>query len=155
MRLPSRTQGHEPDELCSRRRKVFSARGAIQCEQRPLILQTLPHHEKSAFKVECASVLLRRGGLVVRVPGCRSRGPGSIPGAGEVVGPLSCLEEKVAASVWKPEYTAVGIHRADHVTPLISAKLAVASPTKVGTVRSRTKATELLFLLETFSQEHV
>jgi hypothetical protein len=29
------------------------------------------------------------------------------------------LEEKVAASVWKAENTAVGIRHADHVTPYI------------------------------------
>ena len=51
----------------------------------------------------------------------------------------------------KQRLTAVGIHCADHVTPLYPQKLALTSPTgggrSVGIVRSRTKATELLLLL--------
>jgi hypothetical protein len=52
--------------------------------------------------------------LVVRVLGCRSRGPGSIPGAQifwEVVDLERVsihLKEKVAAPVWNTEITAVG-----------------------------------------------
>jgi hypothetical protein len=78
-------------------------------------------------------------GLVVRVLGYSSRGPGSIPGttrfSGEkkgkqVVrlewGPLSLvstteelLDRKVAGPVYKIENTAVGIRHADHVASFI------------------------------------
>jgi hypothetical protein len=71
-------------------------------------------------------------GLVVRVLGYRSGGPGSIPGTtrkkivGLEWGPLSLvntteelLERKVAAPVYKIENTAVGIRHADHVAPSI------------------------------------
>jgi hypothetical protein len=73
-------------------------------------------------------------GLVVRVPGYRSRGPGSIPGANRFsekwwvwngVHPVSWvqlrsyLKEKVTAPVQKYENTAVGICHADHVVPSI------------------------------------
>jgi hypothetical protein len=72
-------------------------------------------------------------GLVVRVLGYTSGGPGSIPGTTrekKVVvlerGPLSLvstteelLERKVAAPVYKTENTTVGIHHADHVAPSI------------------------------------
>jgi hypothetical protein len=72
-------------------------------------------------------------GLVVRVLGYRSGGPGSIPGttrkkkvAGLERGSLSLvstteelLDRKVTAPVYKPENTAVGIRHADHVAPLI------------------------------------
>jgi hypothetical protein len=69
-------------------------------------------------------------GLVVRVLGYRSGGPGSIPCTtrkkvvGLERGPLSpvntteeLLDRKVAAPVYKTENTAVGIRHADHVTP--------------------------------------
>jgi hypothetical protein len=69
-------------------------------------------------------------GLVVRVLGYRSRGPGSIPCTTKkkVVclerDPLSLvstieelLDRKVAAPVYKIENTAVGIRHADHVVP--------------------------------------
>jgi hypothetical protein len=60
------------------------------------------------------------------------------------------LKEKVAAPVYKTEFTAVGIRCADHATPLYPQKLALNSPTSgglsVGIVRSRTKATELLVI---------
>jgi hypothetical protein len=50
----------------------------------------------------------------------------------------------------KPKLTAVGIRCADHATPYIRLKLALTSPTSggrsVGTVRLRTKATELIKL---------
>jgi hypothetical protein len=101
---------------------------------------------------------------VVRVPGYRSRGPGSIPGATRFcekqwswngvhsatrVQLRSCLKEKVAVPVQKTEITVVGIHSADHVTSLYPQKLALTSPTSgchsVGIVRSRTKATEFVF----------
>jgi len=50
----------------------------------------------------------------------------------------------------KQRLTAVGIRCADHVTPFYPQKLALTSPTgggrPVGIVRSRTKATEFLFM---------
>jgi hypothetical protein len=72
-------------------------------------------------------------GLVVRVLGYRSGGPGSIPGTTRKKkvmdlerGPLSLvstteelLDRKVAAPVYKTENTAVGIRHADHVAPSI------------------------------------
>jgi hypothetical protein len=73
-------------------------------------------------------------GLVVRVLGYRSGGPGSIPGTtrrkkkvvGLEWGPLSLvstteelLHRKVAAPVQKTENTDVGIRHADHVAPSI------------------------------------
>jgi hypothetical protein len=72
-------------------------------------------------------------GLVVRVLGYRSGGPGSIPGTtrkkkvvGLERGPLSLLstteellDRKVAAPVYKTKNTAVGICHADHVAPSI------------------------------------
>jgi hypothetical protein len=71
-------------------------------------------------------------GLVVRVLGYRSGGPGSIPGTNKkkVVGlergPLSLvstteelLDRKIAAPVQKTESTSVGIRHADHVAPSI------------------------------------
>jgi hypothetical protein len=84
-------------------------------------------------------------GLVVRVLGYRSGGPGSIPGTtrkkvvGLEQGPLSLvntteelLDRKVAAPVQKIENTAVGIRHADQVVPLYPQKLAITSPTKGG-----------------------
>jgi hypothetical protein len=73
-------------------------------------------------------------GLVVRVLGYRSGGPGSIPGTTKKIkvvglerGPLSLvstteelLDRKVAASVYKTETTVVGIRHADHVASLSS-----------------------------------
>jgi hypothetical protein len=88
------------------------------------------------------------------------RGPGfdcghyqKIKVAGLERGPLSLvstteelLDRKVAAPVYKTENTAMGIGRADHVTPSIRKKLAITSPTSdgrsVGIVRSRTQTTE-------------
>jgi hypothetical protein len=71
-------------------------------------------------------------GLVVRVLGYRSGGPGSIPGTTRKKGvgversPLSLvstneelLDRKAAAPVYKTENTAVGIRHADHVAPFI------------------------------------
>jgi hypothetical protein len=72
-------------------------------------------------------------GLVVRVLGYRSGGPGSIPSTtrnrkavGLERGPLSIvstteelLDRKVAAPVYKTENTAVGICHADHLAPSI------------------------------------
>jgi hypothetical protein len=56
------------------------------------------------------------------------------------------LEEKVAALVYTTEITAVGIRHADYAKPLYPQKLALTSPSSggrsVGTVRSRTQATE-------------
>jgi hypothetical protein len=95
-------------------------------------------------------------GLVVRVPGYRSRGQDSIPDAAVVGlerGPLSLvstieelLEEKSSGSDLETKNTAVGTRRADHETPLYPQKLALTSPTSggllVGIVRSWTRATE-------------
>jgi hypothetical protein len=80
----------------------------------------------------CVRAWDRLCGLVVRVLGYRSGGPGSIPGTTrkKVVclerGTLSLvsttedlLDRKVAAPVYKTENTAVGIHHADHVAPSI------------------------------------
>jgi hypothetical protein len=78
-------------------------------------------------------VLDRLCGLVVGVPGYRFRGPGAIPGSTRFsekwiwngvhsaswVQLRSYLKEKVAATVWKTEITAVGIRQADHVAPSI------------------------------------
>jgi hypothetical protein len=74
-------------------------------------------------------------GLVARVPGYRSRGPGSIPGvtrfSGKVVGlkrgPLSLVSTIEKLLEWKSsgsglesrEYKAVGIRHADHVASSI------------------------------------
>jgi hypothetical protein len=73
-------------------------------------------------------------GLVVRVAGYRSRGPGSIPGATRFsekqwvwnrvhsalwVHSRSYLEEKIAAPVYKAKNTAVGICYADLVAPSV------------------------------------
>jgi hypothetical protein len=83
---------------------------------------------------------------VVRVPGYRSGGPGSIPGTSrkkKVVGlersPLSLvstteelLDRKVAAPVYETENTAMEIRHADHVAPSIYKKLAITSPTSGG-----------------------
>jgi hypothetical protein len=98
---------------------------------------------------------------VVRVLDYRSGGPVSIPGTtrnkkvvGLERGALSLvstteelLDRKVAAPIQKPENTAVGDPRTDHVTPLYLQKLALTSQTSggcsVGIVRSRTQATEL------------
>jgi hypothetical protein len=80
--------------------------------------------------------MARLCGLVVRVLGYRSGGPGSIPGTaikkvvGLELGPLrlvSTTEElrdrKVAAPVWKTENTAVGTRHADHVALLFPQKV--------------------------------
>jgi hypothetical protein len=81
----------------------------------------------------CITSFDRHCGLVARVLGYRSGGPGSIPGSTrkeKVVGLergapslVSTTEEllgrKVAAPVYKIENAAVGIRRADHVAPSI------------------------------------
>jgi hypothetical protein len=96
--------------------------------------------------------------LVVRVPGYRSRGPGSIPCATRFSEKLWVwngvhsaswvqLRRYLGAAVWKAEITAVGIRHADHATPIYPQKLTLISSTScgrsVGIIRSRTKATEL------------
>jgi hypothetical protein len=98
-------------------------------------------------------------GLVVRVLGYRSGGPGSIPSTtrkkvvGLERGQLSLvstteelLDRKVAAPIYKTENTAVGIRHVDHVAPFIRKKLAITSPTSggrsVGIVCSRTQTME-------------
>jgi hypothetical protein len=73
-------------------------------------------------------------GVVVRVPGYRSRDPVSIPNTARFsekqwvwngvhwaswVQLRSYLKEKVATPVWKSENTAVGIRHADHLAPSI------------------------------------
>jgi hypothetical protein len=79
--------------------------------------------------VICISTFDRLCGLVVRVPGCRSRGPGSIPGATRFSekwwvwdDPLilvsttgELLERKSSGSGL--EIREYGIRRADHVAP--------------------------------------
>jgi hypothetical protein len=94
-------------------------------------------------------------GLVVRVLGYRSGGPGSIPGTtrkkvvGLQRGPLSLvstteelLDRKVGAPVYKTENTAVGIR---------PQKLAITSSTSggrsVGIVRSRTQTREFFLII--------
>jgi hypothetical protein len=97
-------------------------------------------------------------GLVIRVPGYRSRGPGSIPGASrfsdEVVGlergplsPVSTIEELLerkssGSGLEVPEYGRMDTSR----LALYPQKLALTSPIcggrSVGIVRSRTQATE-------------
>jgi hypothetical protein len=58
------------------------------------------------------------------------------------------LKEKVASPVYKTEITAVGIRRADHVTPLYPQKVALTSTTSggrsVGIVSLRAKATDYI-----------
>jgi hypothetical protein len=58
--------------------------------------------------------------LDVRVPGYRSRGPSSIPGATRFSEKYWVwnLEEKVAAPVYKTEKVAVGLRHSDNVAPL-------------------------------------
>jgi hypothetical protein len=94
-------------------------------------------------------------GLVVRVPGYRSRCPGSIRSESEKWSGTESTEpreynwgaeeERVAAPVKKTEITVVGIRRPDHATPLDPLKLAGTSPTRgsrsVGIGRSRAMAT--------------
>jgi hypothetical protein len=70
--------------------------------------------------------LYRLCGLVVRVPGYRLRGPGSVPGTTRLRGPLGLVstteelfDRKVASPVYKIENTAIGIRHADHVAPSI------------------------------------
>jgi hypothetical protein len=64
---------------------------------------------------------------------------------------VKLLDRKVAAPVEKTENTAVGIRHADHVTPSISKKLAITSPTNggrsVGIVRSRTQTMEFVLFI--------
>jgi hypothetical protein len=106
-------------------------------------------------------------GLVVRVPGYRSRGPEfdfrHYQIFWEVVGlergPLSLVSIIEELLDWrssgsgsrKHRLTAVGIHYADHKDTLYPRKLALTSPTScgrlVGIVRLRTKATEFSLYL--------
>jgi hypothetical protein len=61
-------------------------------------------------------------------------------------------KEKVGAPVYKTEITAVGIRWADHAAPLYPQKIALTSLASggrsIGIVRSRTKATELVWVLD-------
>jgi hypothetical protein len=108
-------------------------------------------------------------GLVFRVPGCISRGPGSIPGAtrffrssGFGTGSTQPREYNWGPT-WKKKYRSLsrksrlrpeGILRADYATPLYLQKLALTSATNcgrsVGLVRSRTKATKLVIVFLEF-----
>jgi hypothetical protein len=99
-------------------------------------------------------------GLVVRVSGYRSRGPGSILGATRFSEELwvwngvhsasrvqlrNCLKEKERLRPTKSRY-GVGNRRADHGTPSTRKDLALTSPTSGGRsvdiVRLRTQATD-------------
>jgi hypothetical protein len=117
------------------------------------------------------SIVLHTGGclcgLVIRVPGFRSRGPGSIPGAtrffweavGLERGPLSLvstIEELLGrkssgSGLENREYDRRDPSRRARGT-LYPQKLALTSPTRgghsVGIVRSRTQATEVFYLSE-------
>jgi hypothetical protein len=103
---------------------------------------------------------------VVRVPGYRSRGLGSIPGAtrfsekvaGLERGPLSLLSKteellgrkRSGSGLKNQDYDRRRIRRADHATPLYPQKLTLTSPSgcrSVGIVRSRTQATEFVCLM--------
>jgi hypothetical protein len=87
-------------------------------------------------------------GLVVRVPGYRSRGPGFDSRRYLLSTTEELLERKISGSGIENEITTVGIRRADHTTPLYYQTLALVSPaingSSVGIVHSRTKTTELL-----------
>jgi hypothetical protein len=102
--------------------------------------------------------------LVVRAPGCRSRGPGSIPSATkfwEVVGlergPLSLvnaneelLEKKISGSGLEIREYCRGDPSRWQCGTLYPWKLALTSPTRgsrsIGIVRSRTQTTEFFFV---------
>ena len=62
------------------------------------------------------------------------------------------MNKKVAAPGLENSLTAVGTRCADHATPLYPQKLALTSPNgggrSVGIVRSRTKATESLYVTD-------
>jgi hypothetical protein len=95
-------------------------------------------------------------GLVVRVPGYRSRGPGFDSMRYQIFrivglewGPVSLvstteelLGRKIAAPAYKTENTAVGIRCGDHAK--VGTNFADRS---VGILRSRTKVTEVLVCL--------
>jgi hypothetical protein len=98
-------------------------------------------------------------GIVVTVPGYRSRGPGSIPGATRFsekqwvcngVYPASLaqlrsyMKGKVAASIWKTYNTAIGVRQAEHMAPSIRKVVTNFGGRSVDIVRSRTQATELV-----------
>jgi hypothetical protein len=92
----------------------------------------------------CVSFIVgdRLCGLVVRVPGYRSRFFWEVVGLER--GPLSlvsALGRKSSGSGPENENTAVGFRHADHVSPSIRKKLALTSPTSgsrsIGLVRSR------------------
>jgi hypothetical protein len=79
------------------------------------------------FKVVCKIGLC---GLVVRVLGYKSGGPGSKLSLVSTTEEL--LDRKVTAPVQKTENTALGIRHADHVAPSNPQKLAIFSPTSGG-----------------------
>jgi hypothetical protein len=89
---------------------------------------------KELMKLKVTYITYHLCGIVVRVPGYRSRDPGSIPSAtrssekywvwNRVHSALwvqlrSYLEEKVVAPVKKSKNTAVGIRHTDHMAPSI------------------------------------
>jgi hypothetical protein len=96
-------------------------------------------------------------GLVVRVSGYRSRGPGFDSRPYEIWNGVhsaswsqlrSYLKKKVAAPSRKPRLTAVGIRCADHITPSTRKSrhyFADSGGRSVSIVRLRTKATEFSF----------
>jgi hypothetical protein len=90
-------------------------------------------------------------GLVIRVRGYRSRGPGSIPGASRFSVKQSftiIIEELFGRKSSGSGIESRGIRHADHVSHSIRKKSALTSSTScgrsVGIIRSRTQATELL-----------
>jgi hypothetical protein len=128
----------------------------VQCLCTPLYLT-------ASIEIYLASFEQREifiSGLVVRVPGYRSRGPGSIPGAtrfsdssgvvGLERGPLSLVEYNWGAT-WKKS-SGSGLEKRDYGHrdasrwprgTLYQQKLALTSPTSGG--RSWTQATEFSF----------
>jgi hypothetical protein len=104
-------------------------------------------------------------GLVVRVPGCRSRGPGSILGATRISekwwvwnGVHSATWVQMKSYLKKSSGSGLESRKYGHRDPsrwsrgtLYPQKLALTSPTSggcsVGIVRSRTQATEFSLLL--------
>jgi hypothetical protein len=113
-------------------------------------------------------------GLVVRVSGYRSRGPGFVSRRFQIFwetpglerGPFSLVrtteelfEGKVAAPVWKTGINDRGNRVRWPRDTLYPQKLVLTSPTNgsrsVGIVRSRTKATEFSFSLVSWSNEWI
>jgi hypothetical protein len=121
----------------------------------------LSAHKVYLFHV-AVTVNDRLCGLVVRVLGYRSGGPGSIPGttrkksSASGTGSTQPREYNWGATWWKSSGSCIenreyglGIHHADHVAPSIRKKFSIKSPTSggrsVGIVRSRTQTMEFSF----------